>query len=263
MQLAPLVERELELETVERLLAGARAGSGGAVVFEGPAGIGKSSLLAAARTAAAAGAARSVGARRRAGARVAVRDRPAAAGAGGGCRTPAEREALLAGAAALAKPVLFAADPEAGGEPSFSAFHGLYWLTINLADAQPVLVAVDDAHWADVASLRWLIYLARRLAGVPLALVLATRPAEPGPVQELLDELLVIPEVAVLQPGGLSEQAITMLAAQLLAAEPDPASSPPASGRPAATRSCSWSSSASSSGGESHRVARTPAWPAS
>jgi len=41
-------------------------------------------------------------------------------------------------------------------------------------------------------------------------------------VQELLDELLVIPEVAVLQPGGLSEQAIGALAAQLLAAEPDP-----------------------------------------
>ena len=50
-------------------------------------------------------------------------------------------------------------------------------------------MAVDDAHWADVASLRWLIYLARRLAGLPLALVLATRPAEAGPVQELLDEL--------------------------------------------------------------------------
>ncbi len=100
--------------------------------------------------------------------------------------------------------------------------HGLYWLTINLADAQPLLVAVDDAHWADVASLRWLIYLARRLEGVRLTLVLATRPAEPGPVQELLDKLLVIPEVAVLEPGGLSEQAITMLAVQLLAAEPDP-----------------------------------------
>ena len=52
VQLAPLVERELELETVERLLADARTGSGGAVVFEGPAGIGKSSLLAPPRTAA-------------------------------------------------------------------------------------------------------------------------------------------------------------------------------------------------------------------
>ena len=133
-----------------------------------------------------------------------------------------QREALLAGAAALAKPVLFSADPEAGAEPSLSALHGLYWLVVNLADAQPLLVAVDDAHWADVASLRWLIYLARRLAGVPLALVFATRSAEPGPVQDLHDEPLVIPELAVVQPGGLSNEAITTLAVKLLAAEPDP-----------------------------------------
>ena len=119
-------------------------------------------------------------------------------------------------------PFSLPADPEAAAEPSFSALHGLYWLAVNLADAQPLLVAVDDAHWADVDSLRWLMYLARRLEGVPLALVLTTRPAEAGPVQELLDELLLIPEIAILQPGGLSEQAIAMLAAQLLAAEPDP-----------------------------------------
>jgi DNA-binding CsgD family transcriptional regulator len=216
------VERELELQTVERLLAGACAGSGGAVVFEGPAGIGKSSLLAAARAAAAAEM-------RVLSARGGELERELPFGIVRqllesvvvGC-DPEQREALLAGAAALAKLVLFAADPQAGVEPSFSVLHGLYWLAVNLADGQPLLVAVDDAHWADVASLRWLVYLARRLAGVPLALVLAARPAGPGPVQELLDELLVIPEVAVLHPGGLSEQAITMLAVQLLAAEPDP-----------------------------------------
>ncbi|MGE5434893.1 MAG: AAA family ATPase, partial [Candidatus Doudnabacteria bacterium] len=221
VQLAPLVERELELETVERLLAGARAGSGGGLVFEGPAGIGKSSLLAATRTAA--------GAELRVlSARGGELERELPFGIVRQLLEPLvvaydaeEREALLAGAAALAKPV-FAVDPEAGAEPSFSSLHGLYWLTINLADVQPLLVAVDDTHLADVASLRWLVYLARRLAGVPLALVLATRAAEPGPVQELLDELLVIPEVEVLQPGGLSEQAIAMLAAQLLSAEPDP-----------------------------------------
>ncbi len=222
MQLAPLVERELELETVARLLAGARAGSGGAVVFEGPAGMGKSSLLAAAQTAAGEEL-RVLSAR---GGEL-ERELPfgivrqllegavVAADVG-------EREALLAGAAALARPVLLPADPEARAEPSFSALHGLYWLTINLADTQPLLVAVDDAHWADVASLRWLIYLARRLAGVPLALVVTTRPAEAGPVQELLDELLVIPEIGVLQPCGLSEQAIATLAVQHLAAEADP-----------------------------------------
>src|SRR6266542_5375030 len=194
---------------LERLLATVRAGSGGAVVFEGPAGIGKSSLLAATQAAAAAEL-------RVLSARGGELERELPFGIVRQLLEPVvvasdadEREALLAGAAALAKPVLFAADPEAGAEPSFSALHGLYWLMINLADAQPLLVAVDDAHLADVVSLRWLIYLARRLAGVPLALLLATRPAEPRLVQELHDELLVIPEVAVLEPGGRSEQAIT------------------------------------------------------
>jgi DNA-binding CsgD family transcriptional regulator/Flp pilus assembly protein TadD len=220
-QLAPLVEREHELEAVERLLAGARAGSGGVVVFEGPAGIGKSSLLTAARNAA--------GELRVLSARGSELEGDLPFGIVRQLLEPPvvtsdadERNALLAGAAALAEPVLFAPAPEAGVEPSFSSLHGLYWLAVNLADPQPLLMAVDDAHWADVASLRWLIYLARRLAGVPLALVLATRPAEPGRVQELLDELLIIPEVAVLQPGGLSEQAIAALATEQLATAPDP-----------------------------------------
>ena len=222
VQVAPLAERELELEQLERLLAHARDGSGGAVVFAGPAGIGKSSLLAAAR-AAAEPELRVLSAR---GGEL-ERELPfgvvrqlleqVVVGAGAD-----ERELLLAGAAALAKPVLFAADPGAGAEPSFSALHGLYWLTINLADSGPLLVTVDDAHWADVASLRWLLYLARRLAGVPLALVIATRPASSGPAQQLLDELLVMPEVAILRPGGLSERASAGLAMQLLETEPEP-----------------------------------------
>ena len=177
MQPAPLVERERELQAVERVLAGARTGSGGAVVFEGPAGIGKSSLLAAAR--------------------VAATDLRVLSARGGQLERElpfgivrqlleatlvaadrGERDALLAGAAALARPVLLPADPDAGerAEPSFSALHGLYWLTVNLADTQPLLVAVDDLHWADGDSLRWLIYLARRLVGVRLPLVLTTRP---------------------------------------------------------------------------------------
>ena len=220
-QLAPLVERELELETLERLLAGARAGSGGAVVFEGPAGIGKSSLLTAVQS--------SAGDLRVLSARGSELEGELPFGIVRQLLEPLvvtsdteERDALLAGAAALAKPVLLAPAAEESAEPSFSSLHGLYWLAVNVADPQPLLMTVDDAQWADLASLRWLIYLARRLAGVPLALVLATRPAEPGRVQELLDELLVIPEVAVLQPGGLSEQAITVLAAEQLTAIPDP-----------------------------------------
>jgi DNA-binding CsgD family transcriptional regulator len=223
VQLAPLVERELELETVERLLAAAAAGSGGALVFEGQAGLGKSSLLAATR--AAAGSELRVlsalgGELERELPFGIVRQllEPVVAGYEG-----KERDALFAGAAGLARPVLFVSDPESGEAASFASLHGLYWLTSNLAENHPLLLTVDDAHLADLPSLRWLIYLARRLTGMPLALVLGARPEAPGPGRDLLDELFVIPEVAVLQPAGLSEEAIETLAAQQFGAEPDPA----------------------------------------
>jgi DNA-binding CsgD family transcriptional regulator len=223
VQLAPLVEREAELETVERLLAAAAAGSGGALVFEGPAGLGKSSLLAATR--ASAGAELHVlsalgGELERELPFGIVRQllEPAVSG-----YDRKEREALFAGAAGLAKPVLFAADPESGEAASFGSLHGLYWLTCNLAEAHPLLLTVDDAQVADLPSLRWLIYLARRLTGMPLALVIGARTEALGTVRELLDELFVIPEVAVLQPAGLSEEAVGNLAAQRLGADPDPA----------------------------------------
>lgn len=53
--------------------------------------------------------------------------------------------------------------------------HGLYWLTANLADEGPLVLAVDDAHWADLASLRFLGHLLRRIEGLPALVVLASR----------------------------------------------------------------------------------------
>jgi hypothetical protein len=128
----------------------------------------------------------------------------------------------LAGAAALAEPVLSAPDGERGAEQPFSALHGLYWLVANLAESRPLLAVVDDVQWADLASLRWLVYLARRLQGISAGLLLAARPVRDGPVQELLDELAALPEVELLQPGELSEKATAELAADLLAVAPDP-----------------------------------------
>ena len=46
---------------------------------------------------------------------------------------------------------------------------GLYWLTVNLAAEGPLLLAVDDLHWCDRPSLRFLAYLVRRLEGLPVA----------------------------------------------------------------------------------------------
>ncbi|MEV6236518.1 AAA family ATPase [Lentzea sp. NPDC051838] len=55
----------------------------------------------------------------------------------------------------------------------FGVLHGVYRLAAALAGTDGLLVVVDDAHWADAASLRWLAYLALRLQRLPIALVLA------------------------------------------------------------------------------------------
>jgi hypothetical protein len=114
---------------------------------------------------------------------------------------PVAREEHFSGAAALARPVL----EGVGGEPDAgSALHGLHWLAANLASERPLLVLVDDLHWADQASLRWLAYLAQRLDGLPVSLVAAARPAEAGEGQSVLDNLAHNPAIEVLEPRGLS-----------------------------------------------------------
>jgi hypothetical protein len=70
----------------------------------------------------------------------------------------------MAGAAAPAAAV-FTSAPAHEGEAaaSFAALHGLYWLTLNLAAETPLVLAVDDVHWCDRPSLRFLAYLAAAL----------------------------------------------------------------------------------------------------
>ena len=92
---------------------------------------------------------------------------------------PRQRAAWLAGPAGAVRGLLTGPASPGGAPDPFAVVHGLYWLTVNMAARQPVLIAVDDAHWADPASLRWLAYLAGRLEGPETAVVLALRPAEP------------------------------------------------------------------------------------
>jgi DNA-binding CsgD family transcriptional regulator len=172
-----LLERDRELATVGRRLSG-----GGVLVVEGGAGIGKSSLLDAVcaraggtgcevlrargselETAFAFGVVRQLFERRL-----------AEADAG-------ERQELFAGPAAAARPLLFGGPFEAAaGDTSFVVLHGLYWLAVNLASICPLVIVVDDAHWADPPSRRWLAYLAPRVDGLALSVLVALRPAEPA-----------------------------------------------------------------------------------
>ena len=96
---------------------------------------------------------------------------------------PAARERLLAGAAAAAAP-LFGPEPEDAGEArdaSFSTLHGLYWLALNLAGGgSDWRSQVDDLHWCDRPSLRFIAFLLNRLEGHPVIVVGSMRPEEPG-----------------------------------------------------------------------------------
>jgi DNA-binding CsgD family transcriptional regulator len=200
-----LLEREGELAAAGGLLAAARAGSGRLLLIEGPAGIGKSSLLEEARSGAAPLGFRVLAAR---GGEL---ERDFAFGVVRQLLEPclvradaAERERLLSGAAALARVVFDPAAEDIGVDAPHMVLHGLYWLVANLAEQSPLLLAVDDGHWVDGPSLRFLLYLSGRLSGLPVALLVTRRTGEPSPAPELLNALVVAAAPPVLKPRPLS-----------------------------------------------------------
>jgi len=215
-----LLEREREIECIDVAIAAAQAGRGRAVLVEGPPGIGKTDLLATARDRARAAGLTVLTARggelERDYAFGMVRQlfEPAVRAA-----PPDGREALLTGAARPAAELLgfdsgegrrtlvLPAFPATSEDPSFPLLHGLYWLCANLAEGAPVGLVVDDAHWADAPSLRWLAYLLRRLEDLPVLAVVGTRPPEHGG-DELLRSIATDPGVELLQPQPLSEAAV-------------------------------------------------------
>src|SRR4029453_7219622 len=84
--------------------------------------------------------------------------------------------------------------------------------------------AIDDLHWADTPSLRWLRYLTRRLEGVPLLVVAGTRPPEgEGHDPRLVAEVIADPEAAAIRPEPLGRASIAVLARELHGLEPDEA----------------------------------------
>jgi DNA-binding CsgD family transcriptional regulator len=207
-----LLERDREIAALDRLIAGACDGSGAAVLIEGPAGIGKTRLLASARE--------------RAGDRMTVLtarcselEREFSFGTvrqlfEPPARDPDRRARLLAGAAAPAEGVLGA--PEGDAEGTFAVLHGLYWATLNLAEDRPVLIAIDDLQWSDRPSLRFVAYLAARLEGAPVLLAATVRSTDPGTDPQLLAEIAADPLSQAVRPGPLGEAAVAEMISERL-----------------------------------------------
>ena len=221
-----LLEREGELAALHAYVDSASSGAGRLIAIEGRAGMGKTRLLAEARAIATKAGVTVLSAR--AGeleqdfAYGIVRQlfEPVLAAA-----TTDERAELLGGAAALAQPlfddVQLTGVDEDDTDVSFAMLHGLYWLAANVALRRPAMIAIDDLHWADGSSLRWLAHLQRRLEGLPLLVAVATRPPDQSTNEARVTEILADPTAAIVRPTALGRDSVGHIARELFGREPD------------------------------------------
>jgi DNA-binding CsgD family transcriptional regulator/tetratricopeptide (TPR) repeat protein len=196
--------REHELQAVLELVRGAAKGRGGVLLIEGELGAGKSLLLSHAEDAAQA-----------AGVSVAF-----------GAADELSRFMPLG-------PVL-AALGESSAALADEAFRlgqvGLpIWLIESLrthlekrATVGPLLISLDDLHWADPATLHGLRTLPWQLASYPLAWILARQSPDRDNDAELLFDLLEREGAARLTLQPLGDGAVAELITDALGAEPDP-----------------------------------------
>jgi DNA-binding NarL/FixJ family response regulator len=212
----PLIEREQDLAVLRDLLAEAAAGRGTTALVEGPPGIGKTVLLGAAADHATSMDMRVVTA---VGGEL-EQDMPFAI-----VRQLFEpplrtrsRE-LLAGAAGIAAPVFRQQNDQAHASVLGDVVHGLYWLCANLAEDAPLLLVVDDVHWADEPSLRFLSHLSRRIADLPALLLLGGRPG--GTLDRLVDGVLSGVRPRAVRLGPLSADGVGELVRRELSPEAD------------------------------------------
>ncbi len=222
-----LLERDSELATIAGLVDEAVEGRGQLLLIEGSPGIGKTRLLWEAR--------RMAGERglRAFGARCDELEDSIAFGVASQLLTsplqrakPAERAALLDGAAARTAPLLLGID--AGGKESVppigdpgQAMQGaLTWLVDNLATRSPVALLIDDAQWADLESLRWLNALEKRLGEVPVLVAITVRSSDAESRNDALSALAGSGSCTVLSPRPLSEPATQELLAGRLREKP-------------------------------------------
>ena len=201
-----LLEREADLEQIGGPLRSASAGSGATLVIKGAPGIGKTSLLGEAADLA---EAQGMALLR---ARGSVMESEFALGVVVQLLAPMieplsdrDRELAFAGAAGLARPLFEEVlDRAAADDLLFARFHGLHWLCARLAEERPLALLVDDAHWADEQSLRFLAYLEARIEEIPACVILAVRTGDAAAAPEALSGLMERDPLTVIRPRPLS-----------------------------------------------------------
>jgi len=215
-----LRERDTELAGLEEQLKSAVGGTGNLSAVIGPPGIGKSSLLAAA-TESGRGFGMQV-------LRARATELEQSFGFGvvrqlfqSTVRTAdADRLEVISRGAAGSAVNLVAGLGEADGTPALdgllSMTNAIYWLIANLSDHTPLLLIVDDLHWADDESVAVLTFLQSRVWELPVAVVVGSRPDLGEAASRLVES------ANVLRPDPLSVDAVEHLIRESLG-DPDAA----------------------------------------
>ncbi len=216
-----MLGRDAEFTALSAILAEAAGGRARVAFVEGEAGIGKSRLLA------------EVVARAKGGGFTVLdgcahefeRDRPfgpiiEALGLSRDSAEPgrATVSRLLIGSRAGAEAPTYAQFPEL----RFRLLEVVLDLVESLATSGPVLLAIEDLHWADPSTLLVIDHLARRLGDLPVAVLATLRPSPGSPGLEHLIEDLAPRQALRLFLDQLDEQAVSGLVAAIVGAVPGP-----------------------------------------
>jgi len=198
--------RDAELALIQGELERLSDGVEAVVIVEGAAGMGKSRLLAEVSA-----IARGLG----------IRVGSSAAEPG---ETMVELATLLAALFDGAEPLLGPgelATLHAQPEQRFWLLRDLQQLLERAALESPLLISIDDAHWADAGTAAAIRTLPMRLTGLPVAWVIAQRPPrEATPVVNALERLKQDGARTIVL-GPLDDDAVAQLATDVLAAQPD------------------------------------------
>ena len=96
------------------------------------------------------------------------------------------------------------------GVEAFRTYASLTRMVGEIAREAPLLIVVDDAHWADDESLGWLGFLARRTRDRPVLLAVAARDDEPD-ADERLEPLWSVPGAVEIRPEPLTAEAVARI----------------------------------------------------
>jgi DNA-binding SARP family transcriptional activator len=229
-----LVGRDDQLAALEGVLVGGRGGRGRVVLVAGEPGIGKTRLAEeAARRAAAAGMQVAWGRCHEGDGAPALWPwvqvmRQLSAGL-----APGQLAAMLGPSAAWLGQLLPELDgptPPSGPLPiadlaaaRFQLNEAVAGLLRRLAEVRPLLVVVDDLHWADVPSLSLLAFLAAELKDARLVVVGTYRDVEAlagQPLAETLGALAREPVVERISLGGLDRAGVARLIGRTIGGRP-------------------------------------------